>query len=365
MAHVAERRLLGSRIVVVFLAILVAGRAVAQTPSPAQRNTADGALAPPTGAPGWLPLDSAQRANVSEWYLRGEGGCVLYVREFGVGDTVVVLHGGWGAEHSYLLTPFRGLERHYHLVFYDQRGSLRSPCPDSAISVTAHVQDLERLRQQLGIDRLVLAGHSMGSWLAMKYLETHPDHVRGLVLLNALIPRVGPDDVELYSAEQKAFREWADDTTRLAAAVRAAHLDRPLDSLSDRERTQLWRIQFAKANIFRIDRWRQLQGGQVFYNQSAGSAAGKSMNANAGWDFLDDLTAFKGPVAVVIGDHDLVGFGGALHRRQLGPLPNVSLTILDNAGHNGWIDRPLAYHAALEAALAKATDQAASGGHRP
>lgn len=52
------------------------------------------------GAPAQYDLDSAQIASAREWYLAAGEGCRLYVREFGVGDTVVVLHGGWGAEHS-------------------------------------------------------------------------------------------------------------------------------------------------------------------------------------------------------------------------------------------------------------------------
>jgi pimeloyl-ACP methyl ester carboxylesterase len=306
------------------------------------------------GAPSQYALDSAQLASAREWYLNVGDRCRLYVREFGVGDTVVVLHGGWGAEHSYLLTPFRGLEDDYHLVFYDQRGSLRSPCPDSLVSVDAHVADLERLRVQLGQERLTLAGHSMGTWLAMKYLEVHPEHVGGMVLLDALVPRIGADDAGLYGEEQKAFNDWRSDSTRVQDELAAEGLDRPDSLLSDIELTDKWRIYFANSNIFHIERWRQMEGGQVFYDQGAGSAAGRSMNANAGWDFLDDLAAHPYPVTVLIGDHDLVGFGGGLHRSQLTPLENTTFVMLENAGHNSWVDRPAAFRAALVAGLERA-----------
>src|SRR5687768_9685396 len=93
-------------------------------------------LARPTGA---------QLAHAEpEWYLPTGDGCRLFVQEYGTGrDTVIVVHGGFGAEHSYLLDAFRGLEERFHFVFYDQRGSLRSPCPDSLISVAAHIRDVE------------------------------------------------------------------------------------------------------------------------------------------------------------------------------------------------------------------------------
>jgi len=62
----------------------------------------------------------------NEWYLRSFDNVRLYMYEFGTGkDTVLVLHGGFGAEHSYMLTALRPLEKQYHFVLYDQRGSLR------------------------------------------------------------------------------------------------------------------------------------------------------------------------------------------------------------------------------------------------
>ena len=324
------------------------------TPAAAHGQATD----PPTavaGAPPLFRMGPAELASADEWYLNTEDGCRLYVREFGVGDTVVVLHGGWGAEHAYLLTPFRDLEDSYHLVFYDQRGSLRSPCPDSAVTAAAHVADLERLREELGLERLTLAGHSMGSWLAMKYLEEHPAHVAGLVLLNAVVPRLGPEDRELYNEEQRAFAEWQGGEGRLEAVIEAEGLDRPAEELSHRERTHLWRIRFANANLFHGDRWRQMEGGQVFYSQTAGSAAARSMDAERGWDFLDDLAAHPFALTVINGDHDLVGFGGSLHRRQLEPLERARFVLLEDAGHNAWVDQPQAYRQALAAALERAT----------
>lgn len=97
------------------------------------------------------------------WYLQTSDSVKHFVTEFGKGDTVVVLHGGWGAEHSYLIDAFRPLSNQFHFVLYDQRGSLRSPAPDSTITIKQFVEDLEALRQELGLEQLTLLGHSMGS----------------------------------------------------------------------------------------------------------------------------------------------------------------------------------------------------------
>ncbi|RAW02102.1 alpha/beta fold hydrolase [Pseudochryseolinea flava] len=88
------------------------------------------------------------QSSFMEWFIAPgvdwQGGPKLYVRTLGYGsDTVVLLHGGWGGEHHTLLDAVRGLEDKFLFVLYDQRGSLRSPFPDSLISFEHHIEDLE------------------------------------------------------------------------------------------------------------------------------------------------------------------------------------------------------------------------------
>lgn len=135
-----------------------------------------------------------------EWSLSVGEGCSLYVREYGDRSlpTRVVLHGGWGAEHSYLLDAFVGLEQHFHLVFYDQRGSLRSwKCDTESISVARHVEDLEQLRLALGLERLDVIGHSMGAVLAGAYLRKYPERTGRLVMVSPGLPKLPLEPLEL------------------------------------------------------------------------------------------------------------------------------------------------------------------------
>lgn len=312
-----------------------------------------------TGACGSIPqertedlsprLASAATGEWEEWYLRVDGDCTLYVKEFGHGPPLLVLHGGWGAEHSYLLDVFHGLESDYRLVFYDQRGSLRSPCPDSLISVEHHVADLEKLRLELGLEAPVIVGHSMGSFLAMSYLESHADRVGGLVLLGGLIPSTPRNEEEaaLYREQEAAFVAFA----RAAEARQISQEGLDRDDLTDKERTYRWRIGFASGNLYHTDRWRQMMGGMVFYQADAGRAAGRSMPQE--WDFLPALRSLPYAVTMINGDHDLVGFGGRLHQRMLEDLPNVEFVLIERAGHNAWVDQPERIRAELLRALGK------------
>jgi pimeloyl-ACP methyl ester carboxylesterase len=294
-------------------------------------------------------LVAAAAREWEEWYLSVDKECTLYVKEIGSGPALIVLHGGWGAEHSYLLDAFRGLEADYRLVFYDQRGSLRSPCPDSLVSVQNHVSDLEALRSELGLDAPVIVAHSMGTFLAMSYLEQEPDRVGGLVLIGSLLPSAPRDEEEadLYRRQEQAFVEFAQ-----AAQTQQVHregLDR--DELTAKEKTFRWRIGFAAGNLYHLDRWRQMMGGMVFYSSAAGRAAGRTMPQE--WSFLAALRALPHPVTVINGDHDLVGFGGELHRRMLADIPNVEFVLLEQAGHSAWVDQPERFRSELLRALEK------------
>ncbi|HXE58521.1 MAG TPA: alpha/beta hydrolase, partial [Gemmatimonadales bacterium] len=273
---------------------------------------------------GARPSSAQLRYEEPEWYLRVERGCRLFVQEYGRGrDTLVVLHGGWGAEHSYLLGAFEGLEDRFHLVFYDQRGSLRSPCPDSLISVDAHVADLERLRAELGLERVTLVGHSMGTRLAMMYLAAYPERVGGLVLLApaSLAPRP-PERVDSALAARLG-RDLQAFMSRPAveAELRRAGLGPDSSRWSDEQRTVAWRIRFAGVNLYHVERWRMLEGGQVYYSRAAGEAAARS--APRDYDYTPALAAHRCPVWILQGDHDYGTLAVELQRRWVREVPNV------------------------------------------
>jgi proline iminopeptidase len=111
-------------------------------------------------------------------------GVRLYTRRIGSGPAVVVLHGGPGAQHDYLLPQYDLLARRRVLMYYDQRGGGRSPI---ARAVPAgwreHVADLETLREQWRLDRITLLGYSWGGLLAVLYALEHPDRIERLALV--------------------------------------------------------------------------------------------------------------------------------------------------------------------------------------
>lgn len=107
----------------------------------------------------------------------------------GSGPLVVVLHGGPGAHHDYLLPQYDLLAEGRALLYYDQRGGGQSPVPrDTPVGWREHVADLDALRAHLGLERLALCGYSWGGLLALLYLLEHPSRVAQLALVSPASP---------------------------------------------------------------------------------------------------------------------------------------------------------------------------------
>jgi proline iminopeptidase len=112
-------------------------------------------------------------------------GVTLFERRIGSGPPTVVLHGGPGAHHDYLLPGFDALARGRELIYYDQRGGGRSPVSrETPVGWREQVEDLEALRQAWGLERLTLAGYSWGGLLALLYATEYPERVGRLALVS-------------------------------------------------------------------------------------------------------------------------------------------------------------------------------------
>jgi proline iminopeptidase len=83
---------------------------------------------------------------------------------------LLVLHGGPGADHQYLLPQMLELADEHELVFYDQRGGGKSRTDEPApITWQTHVDDLAAIARELDLNPLEIIGYSWGGLLAMLY----------------------------------------------------------------------------------------------------------------------------------------------------------------------------------------------------
>jgi proline iminopeptidase len=146
----------------------------------------------------------------------------LFERRIGEGPPIVVLHGGPGAHHDYLLPGFDALARGRELIYYDQRGGGRSPVPrEMPVGWREHVADLEELRRQWGLERLTLAGYSWGGLLALLYALEFPDRVTRLALVS---PAPAWREARLEFERRFSERNLAPELQRERSALRESGL---------------------------------------------------------------------------------------------------------------------------------------------
>ena len=95
-----------------------------------------------------------------------------------------IIHGGPGGDHSDLKLAFKPLSEQLQLVYFDHRGQGRSARGDKRLyNLDENVQDMEALRQHLGLGPIVSIGTSYGGMVAMAHAARYPDAVSHLVLV--------------------------------------------------------------------------------------------------------------------------------------------------------------------------------------
>jgi proline iminopeptidase len=146
----------------------------------------------------------------------------IFERRVGSGPPTVVLHGGPGAHHDYLLPGFDALATGRELIYYDQRGGGRSQVPrDVPVGWREQVLDLEALREAWQLEQLTIAGYSWGGLLALLYATEYPDRVRRLALISpAPAWRAARQEFERRFSE----RNLAPELQRQRAALRESGL---------------------------------------------------------------------------------------------------------------------------------------------
>jgi carboxyl-terminal processing protease len=271
-------------------------------------------------------------------------GVALHVRVAGdlaAGNVLVAIHGGPGMTLDYLLSLERLAGPDLAVVTYDQRGVGRSSSPPADpgnYTLDKYAEDLDAVRQAIGVDSVHLFGHSWGGIVALRYATQYPERVRSVVLMGS-----GPPTREQTLQCQDVLVQRI---TELAQQGILA--ENPQAGSAEAERGYL-PAYFSDPNFwFSPD---DLDGAPLM-NERTAQVTELTWAANESYDLTADLAGLKLRVLNVWGDDDPV-------RQVSSPaiitaLPNaaVETVVLSHCGHF-WHECPGPFFTAIRAFLGR------------
>lgn len=286
----------------------------------------------------------------------------LYVEESGnpEGLPVVFLHGGPGSGCESWHRQFFDPER-YRIVLFDQRGCGRStPHAELTNNTTWHlVADIERIRQELKIEKWVVFGGSWGSTLGLAYAQTYPERVAGLILRGIFLCR--PRDIDWFYQDGASYifpDFWQDFLNPIPEAERGNLLQAYYKRLTGQN--EIARMQAAKAWSIWEGRTANLSPKESTVDHFSNPFTAMSVARIEAHYFIN--RAFFEPDQLLKNAHKLASIPGMIvHGRydMICPLeqayalhdvwPSADFAIIPDCGH-------AASEPAIQAALVKATE---------
>jgi pimeloyl-ACP methyl ester carboxylesterase len=255
---------------------------------------------------------------------------IAYTRT-GDGPLLVCHPGGPGFSGA-TLGDLGRLADNFELLIIDPRGTGDSPRPaNGAYRQDDYVEDLENLREQLGLEAFDLLGHSHGGFVAMSYGAAHPERVRRLVLV-ATAPRFSPEYDERIAAIWKAS---SDSSVAEALSAREQRMGR--EEIEDGERM---RLRMLELRLY----FRRAEGaawlGSVFGRQPPNVDALHHFNTQVAprYDIRDDLSRIDASTVAITGELDF--FGPPANRDIVNGISDARSVVLPDAGHFVWFDEP-------------------------
>jgi proline iminopeptidase len=292
----------------------------------------------------------AQGDNPDFWQV--ESDIQLYHFARGEGRNVLIIHGGPGMPFREPMTGLEPLAGEYRFHYYDQRGCGKSTRPidrfesdnvyenmtrlDQTLGLGAQIADIERIRQILGEEKLILVGHSWGGFLASLYAAEFPQHVEALILVspaNMLVMPQPEADSDLFAsvraklpesqlAEYDAFMKEYFDFGKLFSYSEAELVARD--------------EKFGEYYISVVD----IPDGEMVQQGEPGGWMAWGMYVSLGQrhDYRAALKKVSAPVLVLHGADDLQS--EAASRLYSDTFPNAQFAVIEKASHFAFQQQP-------------------------
>lgn len=244
---------------------------------------------------------------------------------------VLVLHGGPGASHDYLLPQMLELARERELIFYDQRGGGRSRHDDDGvITWQTQVDDLAAVVREFALEPLSIVGYSWGGLLAMLYaIDAAADRLsvrpgRMVLIDPAPVTRRHREEFETEFNR----RQQSDRIRSLREQLSASGLQK-----MDREVYRQRAFELSVAGYFADP----ARAADLTPFQVLGKVQKSIWESLGDYDLRAGLASVKCPSLVVHGSEDPIP---AESSREIAAALGARFVLLEGSGHVPYVERP-------------------------
>jgi proline iminopeptidase len=250
-------------------------------------------------------------------------GVELMYETQGEGDEVVIVaHGGAGLPHEYFHPMLSNLSKYVKLVYFDRRADMHSrQDPDRIASVNEMADDIDALRETLGLNRVTLLGHSFGATIALNYALRYPANVKRLLLISASAAVENPAAGEKRLVTTLSTQELA----AYGSSEGGTGAAQPCERVR-RRYSVLYPHYFHKLVPYEFDRGVYT----VYYDALARKQALAEDSSDL--DVRSQLGEINAPVLVVAGRHDLMTTLGQ-SAELAGGLPRSRFVVMEHSAH--------------------------------
>ncbi|WP_175425869.1 alpha/beta fold hydrolase [Trinickia violacea] len=281
---------------------------------------------------------------------------MLYYEAEGQGEPLILVPGGPGACRISFQPWFSRLSNNHQVVYYDAIGrGLSDRLGDPALyTVERDVDDIENLRQALGVQRISLLGQSYGGIPALAYALKYPAHVSHLVLSSAMISAASfQANIDAANATMQMFypAEWARVQALRAIGVRSA------DHRSEEEYAQLAEMMYwhdgRLASLMKQPSDPRERLDMTVYRAMLGENADFVVGGTLkGYDPLPMMHRLAARTLVIGGRYDRVATPEIVAQTYRSiPASLAQLAMFEHSGHRPWVEESDAYFARVSAFL--------------
>jgi proline iminopeptidase len=268
------------------------------------------------------------RIRDTEIYFDVEGsGLVVDGSRMREKPVMFVIHGGPGADHSSYKPGFSPLSQKVQLVYFDHRGQGRSSRgAKETYTLDNNVEDMEALRQHLGLDKIVVLGSSYGGMVALSYAVRYPQNVSHLIVVATV-----PDFRFLQRAKEILAQRGTDEQNAIAQRLWDGTFE------SEEQLREYFQVMAPMYSITHDPEARQKGWDRAILSADAINVAFSSFLRS--YNVLDQLHKITSPTLVIGGRHDWI-CPPEFSEEIAQAIPNADLRIFENSGHSVRADEP-------------------------